>query len=415
MNTKKKIKAAKVSLMKDSPFFSYLVVKLSAEEEEKVKTMGVNIKGELLYNKEFVNSLSKEHLKGVLCHEVLHLGLEHELRRGNRNQRAWNVACDYAVNAIVRNNGFKLPEKALYDENYVGKPSETIYDDIRDKVDKNSKNKSRGGDDSESEESGNSSGGESNSEDIPPELQDREGKVSVGNDEGDQFDHHPSGASESDLSEDEVKEKSQNWKDEMAAAAQQAKSRGNMPAGMDRVIDELFADKLNWKQMLRKYITREIPINYSYSRPRKMYYSNKIYLPQVKRKGINIVVAVDTSGSIRTQELKKFASEINGILESHEGVSMDLLIGDAKLQEHKEIDNSKYWYKNVNFKGGGGTSHKWVFDWIEKNSPKARILVAFTDGYTEFPESADINTLWISTGADPKEYPFGKAVRFDLD
>jgi hypothetical protein len=43
------------------------------------------------------------------------------------DQALWNKAVDYAVNGLLRANGFEIPKDGLYDPRYTGMSCEQIF------------------------------------------------------------------------------------------------------------------------------------------------------------------------------------------------------------------------------------------------------------------------------------------------
>lgn len=218
------------------------------------------------------------------------------------------------------------------------------------------------------------------------------------------------------MSEEERKEIEREWNDRIVEAHQHAKKRGKEPAGIETLIDELLERKFNWRSILRKYIKKEVPYDFTYASPHKKSQSAGYYMPNIKRESLEVCVAIDTSGSISNKRLQEFLSEIKGISESHEAVRITLIVADAQVQETFELGNGgKERLENIRMKGRGGTDHRPVFEWLKKNKPNARVLVAFTDGYTEFPDNSTVrNTIWVvpETGLDKEIFPFGKVIKF---
>lgn len=84
----------------------------------------------------YVNSrvrLSLDEMRFVIAHEILHVGLRHELRRQGRDPWIWNVCCDYVVNGWLLDMGVgHAPESVgyLYDPDLKGRSAEDIYERI---------------------------------------------------------------------------------------------------------------------------------------------------------------------------------------------------------------------------------------------------------------------------------------------
>ena len=137
----------------------------------------------------------------------------------------------------------------------------------------------------------------------------------------------------------------------------------------------------------------------------------------IEKEKIEVMVWVDTSGSISQDELVMFMSEVVAILRQFRNV--DLTIGDCDCQVNsvKEFRNASLddVLKRFKLRGGGGTSHLPVFNWINKNKPNTKLVICFTDGFTSFPAKKDVraNVLWVVAGqwrAASDVFPFGEVI-----
>ena len=122
---------ARIRLVSTHPFFGNASMKLKLIEDPNIETMCTNGK-EIRYSPAFVEDNIMLHNVGVLAHEVMHVTNGHCLRRGDKNAKLFNVACDYAINPILVNGGFELPEGALLDDAYNGMSAEEIYNSLLD-------------------------------------------------------------------------------------------------------------------------------------------------------------------------------------------------------------------------------------------------------------------------------------------
>src|ERR1700758_2569911 len=121
-----RIQKARTALLLDHPFFGTLLVRLGAQARSSIATMATD--GVSLYfNPKFVEGLSSAELIGTLAHEVMHPALQHHTRRGGRNPRRWNMACDYAINPMLVDAGLTLPKDVLLDNRLQGMSAERIY------------------------------------------------------------------------------------------------------------------------------------------------------------------------------------------------------------------------------------------------------------------------------------------------
>lgn len=83
----------------------------------------------------FINpaaGLDEHECRFVMAHEILHVGLRHDVRREGRDAYLWNVACDFVINAWLREMGLgEMPAVGgLYDAELKSLSAEAIYDRI---------------------------------------------------------------------------------------------------------------------------------------------------------------------------------------------------------------------------------------------------------------------------------------------
>jgi len=96
-----------------------------------------------------------------------------------------------------------------------------------------------------------------------------------------------------------------------------------------------------------------------------------------------IVVAIDTSGSIGGPQLQAFLSEVGGIAETVHPEAIRLLYWDTQVcgdetYKGEEVANLT---KSTKPKGGGGTTVECVPAYIQDNQIKAQCVIVLTDGY----------------------------------
>ncbi|MFO7597916.1 MAG: hypothetical protein R6W92_16425, partial [Desulfocurvibacter africanus] len=117
---------ARSELVLDHPFFATLALRLDMREDPSCRTAWSD--GRVLaYNPLYIEVLPLEKVKGLQCHEVLHLACCHHTRRGGREPKTWNMACDYAINPILLEAGLELPSGYLDDPRHHGKSADAIY------------------------------------------------------------------------------------------------------------------------------------------------------------------------------------------------------------------------------------------------------------------------------------------------
>jgi len=392
---------AKVHLQRENPFFSYLVMNLKiVKDNENCESCSVDGKGNLYYNSKWVNKLDFENLKSVITHECLHLVLEHFQRRENKEHEVYNIATDLVINAILINNNFRLPQGLVpYNNNFEFKDTKgNILFTIED-LDKKS------------------------ADEVYNELMKHQKKK----DEKDsiclvgksRFDKHIYNKKGKGNGKDEQKENQENkkkWKKIFSEASVYAKNQGKLPSGIDRLIDIVLNEKVSWKHILYKYITNEIMTDFSYNRPSRRSRATGIFMPSIKKENIEIVIAIDTSGSIGQEELSDFLSEIVGIAKSFSNIDMKIIICDSEIQDVFEVKNGSIdTIMNLKICGGGGTSHIPIYNYVKENLPNTKFIINFTDGYTNFPSEEEVKTIWVLTKNSCRDdnIPFGDIVRLD--
>jgi len=407
-NARDKLITARVRLQKDNPFFSYLTMGLNLVETNKIPTAAVDNFGNLYYNPKFIEGLTKEQTKTVLAHESMHVAFIHLTRLGERKPMAWNVACDIIVNNLLVLNKFEftgflkksiVPSNNKYKiggvtiDNLEKKYVEEVYE-IVEKLIKEQKvfciSNSKG-----------------------DSYKDSDGEVQ-------QFDKHKHGKGKDKETKEEGKarEKAEKeWKKRLSEAYTYAKTQGKEPLGAERHIDDLLDSKLNWKQILYRFITNEIPFDFTYNRPSKRSISTGFYMPSVSKDNtIDVTIAVDTSGSIAEEDLREFLSEVYAIGKSFNQVKMHILFWDAKMQDHYKLDNTEL-DELINYKihGGGGTDFRDVYKYLREEIPLTKILIFFTDAEASFPSREEYKTLWVlSKESAPKStVPFGEVIKLD--
>ena len=154
-----RIQKARTTLLLDHPFFGTLLFRLGAQARSSIATMATD--GVSLYfNPQFVETLSAAEIAGTLAHEVMHPALQHHTRRGGRNPRRWNMACDYAINPMLLDAGLTLPKDVLLDNRFRGMSAERIYNLLEEEEQNQSSSTDA---DSESQDDSADIGGGSNS------------------------------------------------------------------------------------------------------------------------------------------------------------------------------------------------------------------------------------------------------------
>jgi predicted metal-dependent peptidase len=236
----------------------------------------------------------------------MHPALQHHTRRGGRNPRRWNMACDYAINPMLVDAGLTLPKGVMLDNHFRGMSAERIYN-LLEEEEQNQSSSSDAESDSQ-DDSADSGGGDSNT----PESCNKD------NDDTPTVPQTPGGigqvldAPEPENGEGEtVAEQARDWQIAVEQAGNVAKLAGKMPAGVMRSLEAAQAAGVDWRELLRRAWSETIPADYSWTRPNRRHVWNGLYLPGVVCEGVGeIVIAVDCSGSINARQLGLFQAEV---------------------------------------------------------------------------------------------------------
>jgi predicted metal-dependent peptidase len=231
-----------------------------------------------------------------------------------------------------------------------------------------------------------------------------------------QFDQHlPPGASQGKNPVQASKERDEGqWQTELAAAVNSAKAQGKLPAGLERLINEVLNPKVDWREHIAALFARKVGSgSFDWRRADRRLIVRDIYAPGRSGFGAGtVVVGVDTSGSIGDKEVATFFGEMSGILEDVQPKRLVVMWCDAKVHRTDDLEEAGDLasLRSKKVPGGGGTSFVPVFDEIDKMGIEPDALVYMTDGMGCFPKQAPRYTvIWGSIYPQAK-YPFGDVV-----
>jgi predicted metal-dependent peptidase len=364
----------------EAPFFATLLLYLKRQYTKAIPTMATD--GEnLLINPDFAATLTPQEVRGVLIHEVLHCAFGHMWRRGDRDPMKANMAMDYAINLIIEdyikaeNASLALPQGCLLDQKYRDMAWERIYNLLpADPPKGNGKGKGKG-----------------------------QGQPGSGNPmDGDVIYQA--------ASKEQAEAKEAQWKNRMAQAAQSARMQGHLPGCVERLVGEILAPKLPWKQLLRQFLTEKIKGDYDWMKPDRRFMPMDLYIPDFgdEETAGEFVLVVDTSGSIGDAEINEFAAEINSIHRDVRPSKTHVLYCDTQIA-HVDVFSPDDDIK-INPHGGGGTDFSAPYQWIKDNQVPVKALVYFTDLYGTFPtETPPYPVIW-ACYSDISTAPFGEVI-----
>jgi len=343
MKGQDKIVAGRVQLLFTAVFFGTLATGLRLVETEQVPTMGTDGK-HLLFNPKFSDKLSKAEILGVLAHEVLHLVFMTHLRMGNKDHKVWNMATDYAINLVLIDEKFTLPEGCLLEEKYRDWSSEKIYAHLMDNPDE------------QPQVGGWNIGG------VSP-------AGSLGGDEAQA------------LSPEQIEAEMGRMKAKIQSAAMTARKAGTMPGSLDRLIDKICAPKASWKDILQRFLSEKAFNDWDFHQCHtRMLHSYKVISPVLDGDALGkLAIIVDTSGSVDEDQLAQFAGEISDILENYE-CEVGVVYCDTEVNRTDKFTNDDLPLR-LHAVGGGGTKGRPAYDWVYENLEDSAAIIHYTDSF----------------------------------
>jgi len=422
---------ARTELVLDHPFFATLALRLDMREDPGCRSAWSD--GRVLaYNPAYIESMPLARIKGLQCHEVLHLACCHHTRRGGRDERLWNMACDYAINPVLLDAGLELPAGYLDDPDLRGRSADSIYASLVEREEKaRAEAEGQGEEESESaegaagatrageEDPGDGASGRAETEDEPESAalgDDGEGAGEAGEsseNEGGDADPGMSG---------EVRDASdgggdggnpgqeESWREALAQALGKSDECGELPGSLARLLGRLVAPPLDWRGLLRRFVEEAARNDFSWLRPNRRRLHDGLYLPGLENQELaEVAVAVDVSGSVTQAELDRFASELSALLEEFD-TKLTVFTCDAALTREERLSR---WDLPLDFQptGGGGTDFRPPFARLDEDGACPACLIYFSDmECARFPEEPAYPVLWVTANAAHAAPPFGEVV-----
>jgi len=400
-NIATKLAAARTRLIIDKPFLGALVLRLPMVKAKPdwCPTTATDART-FYYSEDYIDALDLEQTQYVLAHEALHCALSHFARRQHRVKKRWDIACDYAINPLLLNDGLKPPPGTLHEDSFNGMTAEEIYPYIEDNPSEETLDQHVYDEDD----------GEGNPDRPPPQPEQRK---EDGQSNGADTDADAGGAPQpSPLDSSDREELSIQWQQRMAGAAQQAQQAGKLHGDMARMVDFLLQPQLPWRMLLARYMTSVARDDYSYTRPSSRRGDPAIF-PSMRSAQINMVVALDISGSVTEREMGEFLAEINAI-KAQIRARIVLHASDAGLAEGGpwEYEAWENFQIPKHFTGGGGTDFRPLFNWADQLERQPDLLVYFTDAEGDFPpQPPAYPVIWLVKGKS--KVPWGQRVQLN--
>lgn len=351
-------------LLQHQPFYAAVLSQCRFSISDRISTASVTFeqRPKITINPKFWAQFSKEQQAAVLMHECLHLMLAHKDRSEGISKeyfRLFNVAADIALNQLISN----IPQK------FEGGCSATIE----------------------------------NFKEQFPEME--EGRTTEY-----YFEFLKPHCQTIDLSTmDEHSDLSQFTPEQQAVLKQmikRAKEFGSVPGELREIIKDLTSSTISWQRVLRQFVAQALNINPEASRKVRNRRYGLLQPGIKKRPKLRLAVAVDTSGSMDQEMIRKVFSEIKEMY----GEVVELLVieCDCRIGRIYTYDPKT----EIRCTGGGGTSFLPVFEALKEMEVEG--LIYFTDGYngSEDIQKPGIPVLWALSENHGLNYTWGRRIVF---
>lgn len=367
-----KIREARWVVMQKAPYFASALYKLKIIKTPVVPTMGIRDDLTLLYNDEFVEDLSLTQTATALVHEIMHvLSAYFERARAygiktHDDSKIWNVAGDCVINPIIAEAHWDLVKGALFPKTFnlpEKGTTEEYYDMLNERRDE-----------------------------ILPLLSDKimpcislSGSCASGVRSPCEEGFEENSLVSSEFARDLLR---RSMAQDMKAYA--AKHPGSLPSDLQRIVDDLLEPpRVPWRTLfassMRSAIFAPGAVDYSRQRPSR----RQMVTPDVLRMGMvrpvpNLVLLLDSSGSMGGPEFVEILSEVGGIIHAL-GITTPLKIISVDAEVHGGVQ--QVWKPSqINIIGGGGTDMGEGLRYAAKINPRPDIAIVATDGWTPWPD-----------------------------
>ena len=395
---REKLITARVGLLLRASFFGNLATRLKLVNADEWCTTAATDGRNFYYNSRFIDMLKPKEVEFLFGHEVLHCVYDHFGRKGDRDHQLFNIANDYCVNADLKKHRvgeFITTVPCLFDAKYDGMSSEEVYDILyenAEKIDIGSL--------------------------IDKMLDEHlDGEGDDGDGEKDENGQPKNGKGRPKLTPEERQQIKDEIKEAVLAAAAASDGAGNLPAGVRRIIEDMTAPKMNWRELLRMQLESTIKSDYTWMRSSRKGWHMDAILPGSKLDPmIDIAVFLDASGSISTKMLKDFLAEVAGIMEQFPAYRIHVVTFDTECYNPQQYDSENLEdISEYEVNGGGGTDFDAIFRYLKDNEIEPKRLVIFTDMYPcgSWGDENYADTVFVAHGTTSIVAPYGITTYYD--
>jgi len=362
MSSLERIKKIAIKLSLDHIFYGFFLLDLEFKKSDSISTACTD--GEsIMFNMNYMNSLTTKQVATVLIHEIKHIMLEHHLRlMPNMDLRIANKAMDYVINySLIYEDGMEPIDGMLLNAEYKDDSWEIVYKKLLDEKKQQPQQQSQSG-----------------IGDVipaPPHVK----RI----------------------------EESSKIKEKIIQATKHAEKAGKLPEYLKRDIKKLLEPEISWERQIAEWMDDKVADDYDWRKrdPR----IDDWFFPTLESEAIgDLVNCIDVSSSINRLLLQKFLSELNFLKNSYSFNCWVLAVNtmvtfNKRYLSHEPIEERS-------FIGGGGTRFSPAFDWIVENTQNVIGIIYFTDLQCyDFGNPPYQDVLWVNYGRE-KTVPFGRVI-----
>lgn len=392
MNASDRIKKSHVSIMRHKQFCAYAGILACGKVimTDKIPTACTD-GWDVSYNPAFVDSMSEPELNLLVLHEATHKAYRHLhiwQVLWKEDSRLANIAMDHFVNLSLMDTNagadfLKMPKAGIQPEpKYRGWAVSRIFDDLK----------------------------------ANPPPQPPNGPSGSSGEPQDGVDSHEWGKAEQGDAAEEAKQAEEIQRAMRQGEMVRRKMQGKGSGGADGVFGDLLTPKVDWRKVLRDFITETCAgrDESSWRKPNRRFLAEDVYMPSmVGTTMTELVIGFDTSGScFGGDEMTRFVSEIATIIGDIKPSKCRVIYWDTKVTGEQVFEDGTFAVHNLQPKGGGGTDGSVLFDYLREHRISPDAIVQFSDGYVGDWGRSDWPTLWALTS--DMQAPYGTTIRLDI-
>jgi len=420
VSAEQKLAVARAIVSRDAPYIASILYGLVPHPEKGFGTMATTDHMVLLYDPDWLQTLTDEVVAGILMHECCHVFYEHLKRfepiMGGEERVLANIAMDIAINPSLIDANWKLTPGALLPK-YYGLPNgltaEQYFVELRKQkitMPNTGLPGSMGSGSGEEKQDENKEGNGSNEANSPKICSGCCGGVAGNKGKSEEL--------ESQLNREFGRSDSEQHMMVRATGEsirhfhERQQGRGNLPAGLleaAKLLEE--PPRIDWRTHLNQVVRkatgkiRSGGKDFSLRRPSKRSYTRGILRPGLVQQTPEIAIIRDTSGSMGTEQINAATIESIAIVKASGVDSIWFLDADAKVAFQKRVRLSEL--RTLPVHGRGGTDFRPAIEALVKLKPKPDIAIYITDGDGYAPEKPPngIEFIWCVVASYYKRKP----------